>query len=80
MNCFFVDLFVRASNGHAIELYKRLGYHIYRRVLNYYNSNENEGEDAFGAAHDLHPALFIAVLLKQKILTSTCRYEEAIES
>jgi N-terminal acetyltransferase B complex catalytic subunit len=47
LNCFFVDLFVRESNAHAIGLYQRLGYERYRRVLNYYSNLENEGEDAF---------------------------------
>lgn len=34
---FFVDLFVRPSNEVAINMYKNLGYIIYRRVLNYYS-------------------------------------------
>eukprot|EP01124_Arcella_intermedia_P007205 TRINITY_DN14364_c0_g1_i1.p1 TRINITY_DN14364_c0_g1~~TRINITY_DN14364_c0_g1_i1.p1 ORF type:complete len:156 (+),score=50.63 TRINITY_DN14364_c0_g1_i1:112-579(+) len=32
----FVDLFVRASNENAINMYKKLGYKVYRRVLEYY--------------------------------------------
>ena len=39
---YFVDLFVRASNKVAIEMYERFGYTAYRRVLNYYGE-----EDAF---------------------------------
>ena len=35
---FFVDLFVRASNTVAIEMYKKLGYNIYRTVNKYYSS------------------------------------------
>ncbi|KAF2747667.1 acyl-CoA N-acyltransferase [Sporormia fimetaria CBS 119925] len=42
-NAWFVDLFVRASNKIAIDLYTKMGYSIYRRVVNYYN----DGEDAF---------------------------------
>ncbi|KAF2738472.1 n-acetyltransferas-like protein [Polyplosphaeria fusca] len=38
----FVDLFVRASNEIAKELYKKMGYSVYRRVVDYYN----DGEDA----------------------------------
>ena len=39
----FVDLFVRASNEIAKELYRKMGYSVYRRVVDYYN----DGEDAF---------------------------------
>jgi N-terminal acetyltransferase B complex catalytic subunit len=41
-NAWFVDLFVRASNDIAKELYRKMGYSVYRRVVNYYN----DGEDA----------------------------------
>ncbi|KAH9375116.1 hypothetical protein HPB48_014513 [Haemaphysalis longicornis] len=33
---YFVDLFVRVSNKVAVDMYKRLGYSVYRRVLEYY--------------------------------------------
>lgn len=39
----FVDLFVRQSNASALEMYTRLGYVVYRRVLEYYDG----GEDAY---------------------------------
>jgi N-terminal acetyltransferase B complex catalytic subunit len=42
-NAWFVDLFVRASNEIAKELYRKMGYSVYRRVKDYYN----DGEDAF---------------------------------
>jgi N-terminal acetyltransferase B complex catalytic subunit len=46
---FFVDLFVRASNNVAIEMYRKLGYDIYRTVNKYYSSSlDNSGEDAYG--------------------------------
>jgi len=38
-----VDLFVRASNEIAKELYRKMGYSVFRRVVDYYN----DGEDAF---------------------------------
>ncbi len=38
----FVDLFVRASNEIAKELYRKMGYSVYRTVKEYYN----DGEDA----------------------------------
>ncbi|KAA3677317.1 N-terminal acetyltransferase B complex catalytic subunit [Paragonimus westermani] len=44
--CYYVDLFVRASNKLGLEIYTKLGYIIYRRVLNYYWSSI-EDEDAF---------------------------------
>jgi N-terminal acetyltransferase B complex catalytic subunit len=39
--CYFVDLFVRASNEAALKLYARLGYTVYRRVLGYYSGEED---------------------------------------
>lgn len=46
---FFVDLFVRASNAVAIEMYRKLGYDIYRTVNKYYSSSmDHSGEDAYG--------------------------------
>jgi N-terminal acetyltransferase B complex catalytic subunit len=46
---YFVDLFVRASNNMAIEMYRKLGYNIYRTINKYYSSSLDEsGEDAFG--------------------------------
>ena len=43
---YFVDLFVRKSNAVAVDFYKKLGYVVYRTVLDYY-SGENP-EDAYG--------------------------------
>lgn len=48
-NCFFVDLFVRKSNSLAIAMYKRMGYVVYRTILNYYGGNED--------AYDMRKAL-----------------------
>ena len=49
LNAFFVDLFVRASNAVAIEMYRNFGYDIYRTVNKYYSSSvDNSGEDAYG--------------------------------
>ena len=36
-NCYFVDLFVRVSNKIAISFYNKLGYTLYRTVLQYYS-------------------------------------------
>lgn len=43
------DLFVRQTNTVAHELYQKLGYTTYRRVLNYYGASSKDGleEDAF---------------------------------
>eukprot|EP00026_Physarum_polycephalum_P020612 Phypoly_transcript_23309.p1 GENE.Phypoly_transcript_23309~~Phypoly_transcript_23309.p1 ORF type:complete len:188 (+),score=13.25 Phypoly_transcript_23309:46-564(+) len=38
---YFVDLFVRASNNVACNMYKKLGYTVYRRVLDYYSGEED---------------------------------------
>lgn len=45
-NAYFVDLFVRVSNKVAVDMYKRLGYSVFRRVLEYYSGDPDE--DAFG--------------------------------
>ncbi|KAJ3102471.1 N(alpha)-acetyltransferase 20, NatB catalytic subunit [Phlyctochytrium planicorne] len=44
-NTYFVDLFVRVSNNVAINMYKKFGYSVYRRVLGYYSGLHSE--DAF---------------------------------
>jgi N-terminal acetyltransferase B complex catalytic subunit len=46
-NGWFVDLFVRPSNVVAVNMYKSLGYIVYRRVLGYYSGGEKGSEDAF---------------------------------
>ena len=38
---YFVDLFVRSSNILAIGMYERMGYVTYRRVLDYYQGEED---------------------------------------
>eukprot|EP00941_MAST-03F_sp_MAST-3F-sp1_P001677 g1677.t1 len=40
-NGYFVDLFVRKSNGLAIKMYEQFGYAFYRRVLGYYSGEED---------------------------------------
>lgn len=37
-----MDLFVRVSNRVAINMYKRLGYIVYRTVLEYYSGDPDE--------------------------------------
>ncbi len=44
-----MDLFVRVSNTVAINMYKNLGYIIYRTVLEYYSGSPDE--DAYGKVH-----------------------------
>ncbi|KAK7815791.1 hypothetical protein U0070_025251 [Myodes glareolus] len=49
---FFVDLFVRVSNQVAVNMYKRLGYSVYRTVIEYYSASNGEpDEDAYGKLH-----------------------------
>uniref|UniRef100_H2ZQQ9 N-alpha-acetyltransferase 20 n=1 Tax=Ciona savignyi TaxID=51511 RepID=H2ZQQ9_CIOSA len=44
----FVDLFVRKSNQVAVKMYEKLGYVVYRTVLDYYSSPTGESdEDAY---------------------------------
>lgn len=33
VDAWFVDLFVRCNNGRAVEMYEKLGYSVYRRVV-----------------------------------------------
>ena len=40
-NGYFVDLFVRVSNLVAITMYRKMGYSVYRRVLTYYDGEED---------------------------------------
>lgn len=51
-HCYFVDLFVRVSNKVAVDMYRRLGYSVYRRVLEYYSGDVDE--DAFGMYSFVH--------------------------
>ena len=46
---YFVDLYVRISNLAAINMYKKLGYVIYRQVIGYYSGTED--------AYDMRKAL-----------------------
>ncbi|CAI4223069.1 unnamed protein product [Auanema sp. JU1783] len=50
-NAYFVDLFVRVSNTVAINMYKMLGYVVYREVIEYYSGQEDEN------AFDMRKAL-----------------------
>ncbi|WWC90595.1 uncharacterized protein L201_005531 [Kwoniella dendrophila CBS 6074] len=43
VDAWFVDLFVRCNNKRAIEMYEKLGYSVYRRVVDYYNGMEGIG-------------------------------------
>ncbi|KAL8922084.1 MAG: hypothetical protein Q9208_005394 [Pyrenodesmia sp. 3 TL-2023] len=49
-NAWFMDLYVRVSNKTAINMYKKMGYTVYRRVVNYYSDDptgKGTSEDAF---------------------------------
>ena len=48
--CYFVDLFVRVSNTVAVQMYKDLGYSIYRKIVGYYSGppgSKQDNEDAY---------------------------------
>uniref|UniRef100_A0A060SZF1 ARAD1C04532p n=1 Tax=Blastobotrys adeninivorans TaxID=409370 RepID=A0A060SZF1_BLAAD len=49
IGCYFMDLFVRTSNKTAIDMYKRMGFSVFRRVVGYYSSGEpgDDAEDGF---------------------------------
>ena len=46
---YFIDLFVRLTNSNAINMYTKLGYSVYRRVVGYYGDQED--------AYDMRKAL-----------------------
>ena len=48
-NAFFVDLFVRVSNALAITMYRKMGYVVYRQIVEYYSGEED--------AYDMRKAL-----------------------
>lgn len=48
-NGYFVDLYVRKSNVVGSQMYEKMGYIVYRRVLGYYGGGDGEEEeDALG--------------------------------
>ncbi|XP_072907490.1 N-alpha-acetyltransferase 20 isoform X2 [Hemitrygon akajei] len=51
---FFVDLFVRVSNQVAVNMYKQLGYSVYRTVIEYYSASNGEPDEN---AYDMRKAL-----------------------
>jgi len=59
---YFVDLYVRVSNEIAIGMYERLGYSVFRRVVDYYSGAKpgEADEDAFGSSF---PSLRMGSLL-----------------
>ncbi|KAI4167344.1 MAG: hypothetical protein LQ343_007305 [Gyalolechia ehrenbergii] len=49
-HAWFMDLFVRVSNKTAINMYKKMGYSVFRRVVGYYSDDptgKGTSEDAF---------------------------------
>ncbi|KAI9740990.1 MAG: hypothetical protein M1834_002701 [Cirrosporium novae-zelandiae] len=44
-DAWFVDLYVRESNEVAINLYKSMGYSVFRRVVGYYAKPDEDGFD-----------------------------------
>ncbi|KAG8464375.1 hypothetical protein KFE25_003438 [Diacronema lutheri] len=52
--CYFVDLFVRASNKVAVDMYRKLGYSIYRQVIGYYSGEEDAFDMRKALPRDVH--------------------------
>ncbi|KAL8765135.1 MAG: hypothetical protein Q9209_007693 [Squamulea sp. 1 TL-2023] len=55
-NAWFMDLFVRVSNKTAINMYRGMGYSVYRRVVDYY-SDDPTGNGASEDAFDMRKSL-----------------------
>jgi len=51
---YFVDLFVRVTNTVAVNMYKKLGYIIYRTVLDYYSGEEDALDMRLALPRDVH--------------------------
>lgn len=60
-NCYFVDLFVRKSNALAIAMYKRMGYIVYRTIINYYGGNEDAYDMRKSLARDRNKASMVPI-------------------
>ncbi|TYJ52304.1 hypothetical protein B9479_007090 [Cryptococcus floricola] len=45
VDAYFVDLFVRCNNKRATEMYEKMGYSVYRRVVDYYQGMEGVGSN-----------------------------------
>lgn len=41
LDCYFMDLYVRTTNKVAFEMYKKFGFHSFRRVIGYYGRSED---------------------------------------
>lgn len=65
--CFFVDLFVRVSNAVAINMYRNLGYVVYRTVLQYYSSSSSDSASGGEDAYDMRKALPMDVLKRSVV-------------
>jgi len=65
--CYFVDLFVRVSNSVAIGMYNKLGYCIYRTVLNYYSGSPEEDAYDMRKALSRDPGRLSMVPLKEPV-------------
>ena len=44
-NAFYVDLYVRKSNEVGVGMYRRMGYAVYRRVIQYYQQPDEDALD-----------------------------------
>lgn len=44
-NAYFVDLYVRPTNQNAQNLYHKMGYIVYRRIIKYYSTLDEDGLD-----------------------------------
>jgi N-terminal acetyltransferase B complex catalytic subunit len=53
-NAYFVDLFVRVSNILAQVMYTKLGYSVFRQVLEYYSGEEDAFDMRKALARDRH--------------------------
>jgi N-terminal acetyltransferase B complex catalytic subunit len=53
---YFVDLYVRKGNALAVDMYKSLGYIVYRQVIGYYTAAPGDGSSAEDA-YDMRKAL-----------------------
>lgn len=71
IHAWFIDLFVKCSNKSAITLYEKLGYSVFRRVVAYYDSANENPERKIG--HDDMDAFDMRLALKRDTNKETVR-------
>ena len=63
---------MRVSNQVAVTMYEKLGYSVYRRVLEYYSGDVDE--DAFGKFFSVCLSVFLPICSCQRVCLPACLF------